>query len=249
MEMQMMKPLRKLTAASLLGLITMTNTASAHGAWVAERHGQFYVVYGHGAGDDAYDPAKVTLLQACDLALACKDIARLAGKDFVAFEKTEAPLIRLEFDNGYWSKDTAGEWQPLPKDQVPGATEGGHYVKTSTHVFSALTQIPPAFGKGLEIRPLADPMGLHKGDPLAIEVLIDGQPAAGAEITVDYIGGDHHEAPITAGADGKAIVLLPSGGLNVILASYTTAPADPTKADETGHAAALSFALPHGPEE
>lgn len=129
-----MKPLRKMTAASVLALMTLTNTASAHGPWVAERHGQFYVVYGHGAGDDAYDPVKVTLLQACDLALVCADIAQLPGKDFVGFEKTEAPLIRLEFDNGYWSKDAAGEWQALPKDQVPGATESGHYVKTGTHV-------------------------------------------------------------------------------------------------------------------
>ena len=35
-------------------------TASAHGAWVAERWGNLGVVYGHGAGDDPYDPARIT---------------------------------------------------------------------------------------------------------------------------------------------------------------------------------------------
>lgn len=91
-------------------------------------------------------------------------------------------------------------------------------------------------------------MALHKGDALPVEVLIDGKPAEGAEITVDYVGSDHHDAPIKVGADGKATITLPSGGLNVIVAFHTTAPIDPAKADELGHAAALSFALPHGEE-
>lgn len=239
----------RLTAASIAGIVALSGAASAHGAWVAERHGQFYVVYGHGAGDDPYDPARLTLLQACDAATRCIDIPRLPGKDFVAFEKTDTALIRLEFDNGYWSKDKSGKWQNLPKDEVPGATEAGHYLKTGTHVVAPLTEVPAVFGEGLEIRPLADPMALHKGDMLPVEVLFDGKPAVGAEIVVDYIGGDHADAEIIIADDGKAVIKLASAGLNVILATHSTAADDPAKADSTGHAATLSFALPHGPEE
>jgi nickel transport protein len=74
------------TAVALTTLLSGT-AATAHGAWVAERHGEFYVVYGHGAADDAYDPAKVTMLQACSLAMECTDIARRDAAEHVAFAK------------------------------------------------------------------------------------------------------------------------------------------------------------------
>jgi nickel transport protein len=36
----------------------LTNAAHAHGIWTAQRHGDLAVVYGHGAGDDAYEPGE-----------------------------------------------------------------------------------------------------------------------------------------------------------------------------------------------
>jgi nickel transport protein len=224
-----------------------TTAAQAHGVWVAERHGEFYVVYGHGASDDAYDPAKVTSLQACSLALECIDVARNNAEDHVAFTKPEAPLVRLGFDNGYWSKGADGEWQNLPKDQVTGATESGQYVKTGTYVTGHLESIPEAFGTGLEVRPLADPLALTMGGTLPVEVLIDGKPAEGAELIFDYVNNGDAE-PFIVGADGRAEVPITSAGMTVIVAFLTTPPADPAKADELGHAASLAFALEHGPE-
>ncbi len=237
----------------LLGAMTVTaallagTAATAHGAWVEERHGELYVVYGHGAADDAYDPAKVTLLQACSLTLDCTDIVRRNGAEHGAIAKPEAPLIRLGFDNGFWSKGPDGAWQNQPKDQVAGATESGHYVKTGTFVTGHLDAIPAVFGVGLEVRPLADPMALTIGGTLPVEVLPDGKPAVGAELTVDYLNnGD--AAPIVVGADGRADVPIASAGLTVIVAFLTTPPMDAALADEMGHAASLAFALAHGPE-
>jgi hypothetical protein len=42
--------------------------ASAHAVWLEIQHGALVVVYGHGAEDDAYDPAKLTALDLCDTA-------------------------------------------------------------------------------------------------------------------------------------------------------------------------------------
>jgi nickel transport protein len=239
--------MKQLSAFILMSALLGSTAASAHGAWVAERHGEFYVVYGHGAADDAYDPAKVTSLQACTLALECTDIARRDAAEHVAFAKPEAPLIRLGFDNGFWSKGADGEWQNLPKDQVAGATESGHYVKTGTFVTGHLEEIPAAFGTGLEVRPLADPMALTVGGTLPVEVLFDGKPAEGAELIADYVNNGDAE-PIIVGADGRAEVPITSAGLTVMVAFLTTPSADPAKADEMGHAASLAFALEHGPE-
>jgi nickel transport protein len=239
--------MRVISAAVALTALLSGTAATAHGAWVAERHGEFYVVYGHGAADDAYDPAKVTMLQACSLAMECTDIARRDAAEHVAFAKPEAPLIRLGFDNGFWSKGADGEWQNLPKDQVAGATESGHYVKTGTFVAGHLESIPAAFGVGLEVRPLADPMALSIGGTLPVEVLLDGKPAIGAELVVDYLNNGDAE-PLIVGADGKAEVPITSAGLTVIVAFMTTPSEDAAKADEMGHAASLAFALAHGPE-
>lgn len=233
-------------ALSLTGALLATTPALAHGAWVAERHGQFYIVYGHGAGDDAYDPSKVTSVQACTAELVCTDILRVDAATHVAFEKPVdgTALIRLGFDNGYWTKDAAGKWHNLPKDQVAGASESGHYVKTGTYVTDHLTTPPAAFGVGLEICPLADPMALGRGDKLAVEVLLDGKPAVGAELIVDYINATDDPA-IIIGADGRAEVTIPSAGLNVLVAFLTAPPEDALMADELGHAASLAFALHH----
>lgn len=238
--------LGRIAALATATLLLPASLAFAHGAWVAERHGALYIVYGHGAADDAYDPAKVTSVQACTADLVCRDIARKDTATHVEFDKPAegTALIRLGFDNGYWSKDAAGEWHNLPKDQVEGATESGHYIKTGTYVVDHLATPPAPFGTGLEIRPLADPMALVRGDKLPVEVLLDGKPAMGAELTVDYLNASD-DPVIVIGADGKAEVTIPSAGLNVLVAFMTTPPEDAAKADEQGHAASLAFALHH----
>lgn len=239
--------LRHIALSGTAAICLVAGPLFAHGAWIAERHGDLYVVYGHGAADDSYDPAKVTSLVACDLALVCTEIARSGGADFVSFDKLSQPLVRIEFDNGYWSKDAAGEWQNKPKDEVSGATEGGRYFKTGTFVADHLETLPAAFGKGLEIRPLADPMALKKGDTLPVEVLIDGKPAVGAEVVVDYLN-DGDGAKLVVGADGRLDVTVGSAGLNVIVAFLSTPAEDAAKADETGHSASLAFGLHHHEE-
>ena len=38
-------------------------SAQAHGIWIAQRHGDQAIIYGHGATDEVYDPAKITELR------------------------------------------------------------------------------------------------------------------------------------------------------------------------------------------
>ena len=88
-----------------------TGTAAAHGVWVAERWGQLGIVYGHGADDDFYDPAKITSVTALDeaggeigLGLDPHETPAL-----LSFE-AEPAIVLVEFDDGIYTRGPDGAW-------------------------------------------------------------------------------------------------------------------------------------------
>ena len=57
--------MRKITAAAIAIAFTASGTSAlAHGIWIAQRHDDWAVVYGHGASDEGYDPAKLEAVAA-----------------------------------------------------------------------------------------------------------------------------------------------------------------------------------------
>jgi uncharacterized GH25 family protein len=232
-----------LLAALVTGLAPLT--ASAHGVWLQSQHGELAVVYGHGAEQDSYDTAKITSVMVCPGGSACAPATPMAqGSHATLPVPAEASAIAVEFDNGFWSKDAAGEWHNMAKDAVAGATEGGQYLKHAVYLTGPVATIGTPFGQTLEVVPLADPYALKAGDELAVQILFDGAPLAGAEIVADYVNATD-APPIVADADGKAMVIVRNQGLNVLAVSHSAPHADATKADETGHTATLSFMLGH----
>jgi nickel transport protein len=232
-----------------LCLILSAPMAQAHGIWLEVQHGDLAVVYGHGAESDAYDPAKITGMAQCDGAAACTPLTWTDRTSHVALAVPEGQaIITATMDNGFWSQDAAGEWHNVAKDALPGATEGGQYLKYTTYVLDHFEGAATPTGMTLEIVPLADPLEMQMGDSLPVQVLLNGQPAAAIEITGDYVN-DSDGAPIITGPDGRADIPLRNQGLNVILASASEPHPDPAKADEIGHTATLAFMLHfHGEE-
>ena len=232
-------------AALLAGVPAATQ---AHGVWLEMQHGELAVVYGHGAEEDSYDPAKLTSISICPGGGTCAPATTTVNPTFVTLAMPAEPsVITAEFDNGYWSKDAAGDWQNLSKDMVPGATEGGRYLKHVTYLSGPIAGGSKPMGMALEIVPLTDPFAMRAGDVLAVQVLLNGAPLAGAEVTADYVNATD-AAPVVTDAEGKAMVPVRNQGLNVIAVSHSEAAPDPTKADEIGHTATLSFLLAHGGE-
>jgi nickel transport protein len=222
--------------------------ALAHGVWLQSQHGELAVVYGHGAEQDSYDPAKVTSVMVCPDGAGCTAATPDNKGSHVTLAVPEAPsALVVEFDNGFWSKDANGEWHNQPKDAVAGATEGGQYLKHAVYLTGPVGTVGTPLGQTLEIVPLADPFALKMGDALEVQVLFNGAPFAGAELVADYVN-DTDAAPVVADAEGKAIVPLRHQGLNVLAVSHAAPHADPAKADETGHTATLSFMLGHAGE-
>jgi uncharacterized GH25 family protein len=238
-----------LTRLALTSVLSFAPLAGhAHGVWIEMQHGELAVVYGHGAEEDAYDPAKLTSIMVCPAGTACVAAATTARETHVTLPIPEAAsVITAAFDNGYWSKDATGEWQNTSIDLVPGATEGGQYLKHVVHLTGQIPAGHEPMGLPLEIVPLADPFAMKAGDMLPVQVLMNGKPMAGAEITADYVNATD-AAPISADADGKAMVPLRNQGLNVLSVSASEPHPEPAKAQEVGHTATLSFMLAHAGE-
>lgn len=227
-----------LAAASLLSL---PGSALAHGAWIAERWGELGIIYGHGAGDDAYDPAKVTEVSAHDAAAAPVkvDVERQETHAFLSVDKS-AVVIAMVFDNGFWSEGADGKWVNKPKNEVPGARSGGHYVKnniTLLHSDGPLPAFPP---QKLQIVPLSNPTGLKAGDPLKVRVQFDGAPLAGVELTIDYINASGLKSAKTD-ANGEVEIALRNDGLNVLAVDHSVPLSNDPAADKIGYTATLSF--------
>lgn len=235
--------MRLLTIALAVVAVQMFagSPAAAHGAWIAERWGELAVIYGHGAGDDPYDPGKISRIDALDESGAKIAVTVNRAKNHATLTPAAEPAVMiLEFDNGFWSKDAAGKWHNKPKSEVEGAVEGGRYLKNNVTLLHMHGSMPALPRQPLQIVPLANPTGLKAGDKLKIRVLFEGAPLAGAEITPDYVNRSGKTAGRTD-ANGELEIELGNDGLNVIAVSHTVPLADDPQADEVGYTATLSF--------
>jgi nickel transport protein len=241
----------RLAAAATLASVMLSGLSSAafgHAIWFAERHGKTGVVYGHGGTDESYDPAKLKSVAArkADGTATEATIELKDGHAMVELAK-DAAIVTGFFDNGFWSKGADGKWVNEPKSKVPGATEAGQYVKYATAIIKPLGKAPEPQGLALEIVAQSDPLALKSGDDLVIQVLANGKPVEGAEVTGEYTTASE-QPKLKTDAEGKVTLKVRNQGLNVITASHTEKTPGNPDGDEIGHTAALSFTLGHGEE-
>lgn len=242
-----MKMLTRLVLAACL-VVVSTSAARAHGVWTAERWGQLGVIYGHGAEDGPYDPAKIKSVaginakgEAVDVKVnAAENHATLAAGD-------DAAAILIIFDNGFYSKAPDGTWVNKGKSEVPGATESGQYIKYNVSVIKADGALPSLPAQPLQIVPLTNPATLEHGKSFKVRVLFNGKPLPGVEIIPDYVNAS--EAHLgKSDLNGEAEVFIRNDGLNVVAVSHTASVADNPDADSIGHFATLSFVAKHAHE-
>ena len=225
-------------------LVSLTNTAGAHGIWLAQRTDELTVVYGHLAEDGAYKAKKVKSIEgftatgekrAITLALSEKNVKLTAPDDVV--------VLSTVFDNGFWIKGADGKWQNVGKQQVAGGTESHQPLKYNTHILKSPGIALKPTGAPLEIVPLTDPIALKLGDDLPVQVYLNGKPLAGASVINDYI--NNAEAVTKADGEGKATLKVTSAGLNVIGVEFSEKTPTNPDVDEIFNFATLSYTLPH----
>jgi uncharacterized GH25 family protein len=236
--------MRTLLAVSLMFAGVMASGAArAHGIWVAQRHDDWAVVYGHGASDEGYDPAKLTAVAAFDATGKEVAVKTRPQDDHVLLDVAdEAAILTATFDNGFWSERPDGTWVNEPKSAVDGAKQSGHYVKYATTILGRLDAEPEAMGLALEIVPLVDPMTLEMGEALPVRVLHEGAPLADATIIGEYTTASDERDLVTDDV-GEAVVTVRNQGLNVVAVSHSVPTPESTQADKLGLFATLAFTL------
>ncbi|MDZ7855872.1 DUF4198 domain-containing protein [Sphaerotilus sp.] len=232
-------------AASLCGL------AQAHGIWFAQRADRLAMVYGDGAEDlDVVKRLpKISSVGGTDAAGKPVSV-KLETEGRMAFvDLTHKPtVLTATLNNGLWSRDAAGKWHGKGKDEVPGATISGRYLKYATHLVALPAGgVAPAPGLALQIVPVGTKFPRNKNEPLSVQVLFDGKPLPRAKVWQDVVTDPDGE-PLVADADGRVTLPVRNQGLNVVRAEHESASVDPGKTDRTHHFATLSFMLEHAPE-
>lgn len=238
-------------AATWALLLAAALPAGAHEIWFAQRAGQLALVYGAGAHDlDMVKRLpKVSTVQGLDGGgQAVRAELKAQGPLVLVDAAPELAVMTAVMDNGLWTKDRAGSWHNKGRDQVPDAVVSGRYYKYGVHLVQrpagALAPIP---GLKFQLLPVGAVFPRKKGDTLVVQALFDGKPAAGATIYPDSVS-DPGGGAVRTGKDGRARIRVRNGGLNVVMAEYTSAPENPAHSLMTEHVATLSFAYDPPPE-
>jgi nickel transport protein len=238
-----------IVAAATLALQALP--AQAHGIWFAQRADRLALVYGDGAEDlDAVKRLpKISAVGGLGadgrpVAVTLEPEGRMPFVNLAA----KPAIVTATMNNGLWSKAADGQWHGKGKDEVPGATISGRFMKYATHLVALPAGgTPPVAGMALQIVAAGAAFPRHKGDPLTVQVLFDGKPLAGAKVWQDVVT-DPDAAPLVADRDGRVTLPVRNQGLNVVKAEHESAPVDAGKASMTHHFATLSFMLGHAPE-
>ena len=225
-------------------LISLTNQASAHGIYLAQRTDELTVVYGHLAIDGAYETKKVKSVEGVTAAGDKRAINLTVGEKNVKLSvPDDVVVLSTVFDNGFWIKGQDGKWQNVGKQQVAGGTESHQPLKYNTHILKSPGQALKPTGAPFEIVPLVDPTALKLGADLPVQVFLNGKPLAGAGVINDYI--NNAEAVTKADGEGKVTLKVTSAGLNVIGVEFTEKTPSNADVDEIFNFATLSYTLPH----
>lgn len=246
-----MKTLGKFAlVAAVMASLAAATVAQAHGIWFAQRSNQLALIYGVG-GDDLDAVKRLPKVKAVS---AYDD----QGKEVPAHIAPNGPLLVVNtdskpavvaaiLDNGPWSKAPDGEWINKGRDEVPNATISEHTYKYAVHL-RRLDVAPPVLPTHkLQIVPVAKQLPEHMGQSLTVRVLYDGKPVQGALVQPDLVT-DPDSEPLKTGADGTVTIKVRNQGLNVVVATLDTPPANPAQTNRDEHLATLSFVLPHLPE-
>jgi nickel transport protein len=235
-----------LAIAALSAVTCLPTVSAAHGIWIAQRVDQPTIVYGHGSEDGAYDPAKVTQSLGLTAMGEQVPVVLMAHVSNVTVEIPEGIVaMATTFDNGFWIKDSSGDWQNVGKREVPDGTEAHHPLKYNTHLVGHFDGALMPWGATLEIVPQADPAALAYGDVYDVQILLNGEPLPGVAVINDYINLPQVVTPDVTDDNGMITLKVTSAGLNVVGVEHSQMLTDDPDTDELFLFSTLSFTLPH----
>lgn len=217
----------------------VSSPASAHDAWIALPPAGPEIRFGHVGEPEALDATRVRQVEALDADGKVLTVVQVPGERAVRLTiEGRAALIALAYDNGYWTRAPgASASVNLPRNEVAGARSGAHVVKFGKTVVQWSPVVTRPLGQVLEIVPLAE-SAPAAGDRLAVRVLWQGRPLAGARVLYDSAAA----RPPVARADDTGRAEVPvSRGSQFLSVSHRAPLADDPRADSESVSANLVF--------
>ncbi len=199
-----------------LGLMAVSSAALAHTAWLESVPGQagtYRVFFGGHAGKlEPLDPAKARTVDAINAKGRMLKVSRTIDADGMLVKVSGKPaLITMHYDNGIHTRTATGPSIPKPMNEVPGAVSATNAVKYHKTVVAWGPVVTRPVGQPFEIVPM-DATAPRAGQPMRLQVRMDGKPAAGIKI-----GRGEDNAEATTDASGVAM-FTPTAGFNKVWA-------------------------------
>ncbi len=199
-----------------LGLLAVSSAALAHTAWLEAVPGQagtYRVFFGGHAGKlEKLDPAKARTVDAINAKGRKLNVSRTIDGDGMLVKVAGKPaLITMHYDNGIHTRTATGPSIPKPMNEVPGAVSAANAVKYHKTVVAWGPVVTRPAGQPFEIVPM-DATAPRAGQPMRLQVRMDGNPAAGIKI-----GRGEDNAEATTDASGVAM-FTPTAGFNKVWA-------------------------------
>lgn len=209
----MRKVLLSVLLGTLMGLISQSVTA--HGIWITDRVDQKQIILGEGPLDNGYQPEMVKKVKAYNSDWSVLSVSKTAHNNFVTIEPAkDTAVVTVDFDYGYWTKNSDGKYVNLPMNQVKGADKGTHAIKYSVNYLSSVNKPKIIEDIPLQIVPSIDPTKLKRGDNLPITVFKDGKPLTNTPVIIDVV--NNLDKTVKTDDKGQATIIVPNQGLNVI---------------------------------
>lgn len=219
----------------------LSSLAGAHGLWIAQVNGDMTFSYGHsGTNTDAYTPDKIVQAFGFKADGSKVDVATKKYDNYVTANTEGVAIVAGVMDNGYWAQDKNGKWVNQRGDQVDGAESSAKSAKYTVAYLNERAKVQPV-GLKLEIVPAVNPTTLKEGDELKVQVLYQGKPLEGAEVSNNYF--NEHAKTVKTDKDGNATVTVAEHAFNIVAVGHKAKSDD--RFEGRSYHATLTFEAKH----
>ena len=213
-------------------------TANAHDVWLERDKQSYTLVYGHVGEAESSELDKVKAVRIFFRSgKFLSETPERVDDRLVLTPASDATMITVEYDNGYWTRTEGIEWENRSKRDFEKFLEASHSVKFNKNVLAWTDRAKEPVGMMFEVVPMANPLAPNADRRLNLQVLLRGRPLQGAVVEVHGDDGAYK-------TDRDGYVKVPINGehaMQHIAAYYRTPLSDDPDADELSLSANLVF--------
>jgi hypothetical protein len=228
-------------ALACIGFFAAATESAEAQLWIARTDGELALEYGAGTVAERLDRVHSIAAYNADYQPISTEL-RVAGSRVVMDTAVSPTLASAVIHNGIWSRVEGGDWVRKTRLQWPEADYYERTIKYAVTILGPLSGPMPVLpDQTLQIIPL-DPIPATSGSWMRYQVLLNGEPAAGAQVIADILG-DREATPTIADRNGRVRLRVRNQGLNVVQALHTGPSTEPHLYSRIEHTATLTFAL------